>query len=74
MKVDGGVGWQLDKAGAEARALEEMGYSGVLSAETGHDPFFPLLMAAQTTHSHRPDDLHRGGVRALAHDACQCGP
>ena len=49
MKVDGAVGWQLDKAGAEARALEEMGYSGIMSAETGHDPFFPLLMAAQTT-------------------------
>ena len=49
MKVDGGVGWQLDKVGAEALALEEMGYSGVMTAETGHDPFFPLLMAAQTT-------------------------
>ena len=49
MKVDGTVGWQLDKVGAEARALEEMGYSGIMTAETGHDPFFPLLMAAQTT-------------------------
>ncbi len=49
MKVDGNVGWQLDKVGAEASALEEMGYSGIMTAETGHDPFFPLLMAAQTT-------------------------
>ncbi len=49
MKVDGGVGWQLDKVGAEARELEEMGYSGILSAETSHDPFFPLLVAAQNT-------------------------
>ena len=49
MKVDGGVGWELDKVGAQAQELEEMGYSGVLSAETSHDPFFPLLVAAQHT-------------------------
>ena len=49
MKIDGGIGWELDKVGAEARELEEMGYSGVFSAETGHDPFLPLAMAAQAT-------------------------
>ncbi len=49
MKVDGGVGWELDKVGAQARELEEMGYSGILTAETSHDPFFPLLVAAQNT-------------------------
>jgi len=49
MKVDGGIGWQLDKVGAEAQELEAMGYSGILSAETSHDPFFPLLVAAQNT-------------------------
>ena len=40
MKVDGGVGWELDKVGAQAQELEEMGYSGVMTAETSHDPFF----------------------------------
>ena len=49
MKVDGGVGWDLEQVGAEARELEEMGYSGILTAETGHDPFLPLAFAAQTT-------------------------
>lgn len=49
MKVDGGVGFELDKAGAQAAELEEMGYSGVMTAETSHDPFFPLLVAAQHT-------------------------
>jgi probable F420-dependent oxidoreductase len=49
MKVDGGVGWELDKVGAQARELEEMGYSGILTAETSHDPFFPLLVAGQNT-------------------------
>lgn len=49
MKVDGGVGWELDKVGAQARELEEMGYAGILTAETSHDPFFPLLVAAQNT-------------------------
>ena len=49
MKVDGSIGWDLDKVGPEARELEEMGYSGVFSAETGHDPFLPLAIAARAT-------------------------
>ena len=49
MKVDGNVGWELSKVGEQARELEEMGYSGILSAETSHDPFLPLAFAAQGT-------------------------
>ena len=49
MKVDGAIGWELDKVGAQARELEAMGYGGVFTAETGHDPFLPLAMAAQAT-------------------------
>ena len=49
MKVDGGLDLNLDTAGERARELEAMGYSGIMTAETGHDPFFPLLLAAQTT-------------------------
>ena len=49
MKVDSGVGWELDAVGAQAQELEEMGYSGIMTAETSHDPFFPLLVAAQNT-------------------------
>jgi probable F420-dependent oxidoreductase len=51
MKVDAGITWDLGKAGAEARELENAGYAGVKSIETGHDPFLPLLLAAQTTQS-----------------------
>ena len=49
MKVDGMLGWQLDAVGDEAAALEELGYAGAMSVETAHDPFFPLLVAAQRT-------------------------
>ena len=63
MKVDGGVGWDLNTVGAQARELEEMGYSGILSAETAHDPFFPLLVAAQNT---RQVDLITGIAVAFA--------
>ena len=49
MKVDGGIGWNLDSAAAQARELEEMGYSGIQSAETAHDPFIPLAFAAKAT-------------------------
>ena len=49
VKVDGGVGVDLHRVGEQARELEEMGYSGLQSAETGHDPFLPLTVAALST-------------------------
>ncbi|MEO5725345.1 MAG: LLM class F420-dependent oxidoreductase [Ilumatobacteraceae bacterium] len=49
MKVDGGISTDLSKAGASAREAEAAGYSGAWSAETSHDPFFPLLLAAEHT-------------------------
>ena len=49
MKVDGGIGGDLGGAGAAAATSEAQGYDGIWSAETAHDPFFPLLMAAQST-------------------------
>ena len=51
MKADGGISANLGTAAEEAAALENMGYAGILSAETAHDPFFPLLLAAQNTDS-----------------------
>ncbi|TMK88649.1 MAG: LLM class F420-dependent oxidoreductase [Actinobacteria bacterium] len=49
MKVDGGVGFDLASAAATAKEAEDAGYDGVWSAETSHDPFFPLLLAAEHT-------------------------
>ena len=49
MKVDGGVGFDLAKAGASAEEAEAIGYDGVWTAETSHDPFLPLLLAAEHT-------------------------
>ncbi len=52
LKVDGGFGISPtapDGAGALARASEDAGYDGIWTAETNHDPFFPLLVAAQHT-------------------------
>jgi len=49
MKVDGGIGGDLRGAGAAAKAQEEQGYDGLWTAETAHDPFFPLLLASQQT-------------------------
>ena len=49
MKVNAGLGADLGKAGVEARRAEEWGYDGVSSAETQHDPFLPLALAAEHT-------------------------
>jgi segregation and condensation protein B len=51
MKVDTGIGHQLEKIPAQIRELEAAGYDGVRTAEMNHDPFFPLLLAAE--HSER---------------------
>ena len=49
MKVDGGLGSDLHTVGDQAKELEDMGYGGAMTAETSHDPFYPLLFAAQKT-------------------------
>jgi probable F420-dependent oxidoreductase len=49
MKIDGGISGGLDRARASAAAQERRGYDGIWVAETSHDPFLPLLLAAQGT-------------------------
>ncbi len=49
MKVDGGVSTDLNKAAASAKETEAAGYDGAWTSETAHDPFFPLLLAAEHT-------------------------
>src|SRR5215467_5920071 len=39
----------LSTAGAYARTIEEMGFAALWTAETQHDPFVPLAVAATTT-------------------------
>lgn len=49
MKVDIGIGTDLSRVADQARAFEEAGYTGIQTAETGHDPFLPLSLAALHT-------------------------
>lgn len=49
MKLDGGATNDLNEIPARAKALEEIGYDGLLTAETAHDPFLPLALAAEHT-------------------------
>lgn len=50
MKVDGGIGFGFNRElGHAAKVQEDLGYDGIWSAETAHDPFFPLLLAALET-------------------------
>jgi probable F420-dependent oxidoreductase len=39
----------LSEIGAQAQALEAIGYDGLMTAETGHDAFLPLALAAEHT-------------------------
>jgi probable F420-dependent oxidoreductase len=49
MKIDGGIGSDLRKVPQQARDVEAAGYAGAWTAETAHDPFLPLLLAAEHT-------------------------
>ena len=49
MQVDGGIGFDPSDAVTTAQRAENDGFDGVWCAETGHDPFLPLLLAAEHT-------------------------
>jgi len=50
MKVDGVMmASALGPVGERARRMEAMGYDGLITAETQHNPFLPLTLAAEHT-------------------------
>lgn len=49
MRVDGTIGFDPAGVIAHATEAEASGYDGIWSAETGHDPFLPLVLAAEHT-------------------------
>src|ERR1700710_2615097 len=49
VKVDGPLLGDLRDVGARAERMEADGYSGAFTFEGPHDPFFPLLLAAEHT-------------------------
>lgn len=49
MLVDGGIGSDLAKAARQATGQEEQGFDGLWAAETNHDPFLALTLAAEHT-------------------------
>jgi probable F420-dependent oxidoreductase len=49
MLVDGTIGFDPAEVVAQSVEAEAAGYDGIWSAETGHDPFLPLVLAAEHT-------------------------
>ncbi|TDU01768.1 putative F420-dependent oxidoreductase [Streptomyces sp. 846.5] len=50
MKVDGKLSaWGTTEVVEEARGHEKAGYDGLWASESSHDPFLPLLLAAEHT-------------------------
>ncbi|MBV1883133.1 MAG: TIGR03617 family F420-dependent LLM class oxidoreductase [Pseudomonadales bacterium] len=49
MKIDRGLSTNLNAVPGSVQKLEAAGYDGATSVETSHDPFFPLLLAAQNS-------------------------
>jgi probable F420-dependent oxidoreductase len=49
VKIDTHLGMDLATAAERARTLEAEGYDGLVSVETQHDPFLPLVLAAEHT-------------------------
>ena len=63
MKLDVAARGTLRDAGREARRLEEAGYDGIWAAETSHDPFLTVTLAAAAT---RKVDVGTGIAVAFA--------
>ena len=51
MKVDAGIGHQLEKIPSIVGKLEADGYDGVRTAEMNHDPFFRCCWLQSTATS-----------------------
>ena len=51
MKIDVVLSYEqgIHDAGTAARAAEELGFDGLWTAETQHDAFLPLVLAAEHT-------------------------
>ena len=49
MLVDGGIGSDLVRAAEQAKLQEDLGFDGLWAAETNHDPFLALTLAAEHT-------------------------
>ena len=49
LKVDGGIFTDLARVPELAGALEQQGYDACWTGEINHDPFLPLLLAAEHT-------------------------
>lgn len=49
MKIDGALLVGAEAVAAQAKQLEAMGYDGAFTLEGAHDPFLPLLLAAEHT-------------------------
>jgi probable F420-dependent oxidoreductase len=50
VRVDGGIGGDsIPELATRAKELEDIGYDGIVTAETAHDPFLQLLIAAEHT-------------------------
>ena len=49
LKVDRGIPSDLSRVPGVASVLERQGYDGCWTGEIDHDPFFPLLLAAEHT-------------------------
>jgi len=47
LRIDGGIPGQLARVPNVARALEREGYDGCWTGEINHDPFLPMLLAAE---------------------------
>src|SRR5271154_743366 len=49
LKVDGGIFTDLARVPDLAATLEKQGYDGCWTGEINHDPFLPMLLAAEHT-------------------------
>ena len=68
VKVDADIGTDLASVARIAKTVEDAGYAGAWTTETSHDPFMPLLLAAEHTDSLEIGHIDRRRVRTVADD------
>ena len=56
------AGGSIERMAESARRAEELGFAGLVTAEASHEPYLPLMIAAELNHAAAADLLLARGA------------